>query len=42
MRTFKMELKQKQKFRAKWQAKTGFEGEKGEKQFICCHFTKNT
>ena len=28
MRTFKVELKQKQKFRAKWQAKTGFEGEK--------------
>ena len=38
MRTFKVELKQKQKFKANVEAKTGFEGEKGEKQFICCHF----
>ena len=29
MRTFKVELKQKQKLRAIWQAKTGFEREKG-------------
>ena len=38
MRTFKIELKQKQNLGTFLQAKTGFEGEKGEKQFICCHF----